>query len=126
MSEPDQNEENKPVAVMPAPTPTPAAASPRKSLLTETFEIMPNPSVDEIIRTMARMANFCNLYAAEALRARVVTAANPCVMALMNVAANLEQGAQAQRQQLAMAAAGQFVGGPPPGGGMPGTPFRMN
>ena len=119
---PDQPEDSKPRIVQPLPV--------RESLLTESFDIHPNPTVDEIIRTMARMANFMNLLCAEALRSRVVTAANPSVMSMMNASANLEQGAQAQRQQLAMQAAGQFAApgqGPGPGpGGHGGAPFRMN
>jgi hypothetical protein len=123
----DDNQDNKPKLV-PANRPLAAAPSP---LLTETFEIQSNPPIDEIIRTMARLSNFCNLLCAEALRSRVVSAANPSTMAMMNAAANLEQGAMAQRQEMAMKAAqagGQFVG---PGQGQcgqggQGSPFRMN
>lgn len=130
----DQNESSKPhVITSPAanPSPTSAPTSSRSPLLVETFEVLPSPTIDEIVRLMARMANFCNLYAAEALRARIVTASNPSVMAMLNASANLEQGAIAQRQQQAMAAQGQFAapgqGGPGPGGPMGGPPpFRMN
>jgi hypothetical protein len=111
----------------PAASPASAALDPRDTLLTETFETRANPTIDEIIRTMARLANFINLYAAEALRSRVVTAANPSTQAMLNAAGNLENGAVAQRQELVMKAAqasGQFVG---PGGPGPGAPpFRMN
>lgn len=125
----DEKQGNKPQIVPPAATipadPIQAARATRETLLTETFDIHSDPSVDEIIRVMARLSNFMNLYVAEALRSRVVSAANPCTMAVMNAAANLEQGAQAQRQQLAMIAAGQFAG--VPGAGGPGAPpFRMN
>ena len=98
--------------------------SKREPILSETFEVLPNPSLDEVIRVMAKAANFFNLYAAEALRSRLVTASNPAPMAILNAAANLEQGAIAQRQQQAMQAQGQGFAAPPPG--MPPGGFRMN
>jgi hypothetical protein len=130
----EQNKENKPTLVggtaSPASSTSSAHPSARTPLLTESFEVLPSPTPDELIRLMARMANYMNLLVAEALRARNVTAANPSVMSMMNASANLEQGAQAERQVMAMRAQGQFVGGGPggPGGGVPPgmPPFRMN
>lgn len=134
----DQNDDQKPRIVPPATTSHPAtsaAASSRPTLLTETFEIPSSPTLDEVIRTMARAANFFNLLAAEMLRARIVTASNPAPMAVLNASAALEQGALAQRQQMAMqaaGAAGQFAApGSGPGGaggaGGPGMPpFRTH
>lgn len=124
---PDQNDENKPRIVPPASTPAApqtATASTRTILLSEAFEVPANPTLDELIRTMARMANFCNLMAAECLRSRVVTASNPAVMATLNASANLEQGALQQRAQMQMAAAGQFAA-PGQGGGGGGMPPGM-
>src|SRR5208283_5212164 len=92
----DQNEENGPRIIPPPP------ATARQPLLTETFDILPNPTADELIRLMARLANFLNLLAAESLRSRVVTAAQPAPMSMLNAAATLEQGAMGQRQYLAM------------------------
>jgi hypothetical protein len=120
----DEKEKSSRIVIPIAP-----AADQSTILLTETFEVRASPTIDEVIRTMARLANFLNLYAAEALRARIVTAANPATPSLMSAAQNLEQGAMAQRQELAMRAQGQFVGpgGGPGPGGMPGAgPFRMN
>jgi hypothetical protein len=107
--------------------PVPSTAS-TQTLLTETFEIHTAPTPDELVRLMARLANYMNLLCAESLRSRNVTAANPSVMAMMNASANLEQGAQGERQLMAMKAAGQFTGVPGAGGpGGPGVPpFRMN
>ena len=127
----DQNEENKPKIVTPLPiapglTQQGTAASARESLLDETFSIHSAPAIDELVRLMARMANFMNLLTAEALRSRNVTAADPSVMAIMNASANLENGAQAQRQKQAMIAAGQFAGVGGPGGSQGVPPFRMN
>ena len=119
----DDPQDNKPHVVPPAVIN--AAVAGRESLLAESFDIHSNPPIDEIVRVMARLANFVNLLAAESLRSRVVTAADPSVMALMNASANLEQGAQAQRQKQAMIAAGQFAGVPGQGG-PGGPPFRMN
>lgn len=115
-------EDNKPQIVPPTGT-----RAVRESLLDETFSIHSAPAIDELVRLMARMANFMNLLTAEALRSRNVTAADPSVMAIMNASANLENGAQAQRQKQAMIAAGQFAGvGGPGAGGPGGPPFRMN
>lgn len=113
----DQPEDSKPRIVQPFPV--------RETLLTESFDIHSAPTPDELVRLMARMANFSNLLVAEALRSRNVTAASPAVMAMMNASANLEQGALAQRQQMAMQAAGQFAAPGQGGPGMP-PPFRMN
>jgi hypothetical protein len=128
----DQSDSNKPRIVPPATAnPTTSAPSRPSPLLAETFEVPSSPTPDELIRTMARLANYLNLLCAEALRSRVVSAANPSVMSMMNASTNLEQGAIAERQQMAMRAQGggqQFVGPGGQGGGVPPgmPPFRMN
>jgi len=121
----DDNQENRPKIVPPIPLPT------HESLLTETFEIHANPTIDEVVRLMARLANFLNLHVAESLRARIVTAAQPAPMAMLNAAATLEAGAIQQRQYLVAMAQGQgtgFAAPGGPGGGIPpgAPPFRMN
>lgn len=130
----DQNSENKPRIVPPSTAASVAPSSTaRQPLLAETFEVLPNPTPDELIRLAARMANFLNLLTAEALRSRNVTAAQPTPMSFLNASAALETGAIQQRQYLAQMAAmqgGGFVGGGPQGGPPPGMPpgggFRMN
>jgi hypothetical protein len=131
---PDENDDQKSRIIHPVPTPAPTSATPavpaRQQLLVEQFEVPANPAPDELIRTMARLANYLNLLCAEALRSRVVSAANPSVMSMMNASANLEQGAIAERQQMAMRAqgGGQFAAPGGQGGGVPPgmPPFRMN
>lgn len=128
----DQNDDQKPRIIHPATSgpqavsaPTTAATS-RPVLLSETFEVPSNPTVDEMIRLAARMANFLNLYVAECLRSRNTTAGQPMPMAFLNASAAMESGALQQRQYLAQVAAmqgGGFVAGPGGGTGMP--PFRM-
>ena len=125
---PDENDQNKPRIVPPPVAPTSSSAAPaRQSLLVEQFEVLANPTGDELIRLAARMANFLNLLVAESLRSRVVTAAQPIPMAFLNASASMEQGALQQRQYLAQMAAMQGGGFASPGqGGGPGMPpFRM-
>ena len=118
----DQDQDNAKIAAVPAPASTAAAPAPA---LTETLQLSASPTVPEIIRLMAKAANFLNMAAGELLRTRVVTASNPATVGLMQAAANLEQGAQAQQQQVMMQQAQAFGGGPQ-GGPQGVPPYRMN
>lgn len=96
-------------------------------LHSEEFSVRSNPSPTDIVNTMARLAQFINLFMAEALRSKVISAANPASAGLMNASGTLEQGAIQLRalvqQQQQGAFAGPGVGGPQQG---PAGSFRMN
>lgn len=108
----------KPAIVMPV-------AAVREVLHSETFEIVSNPTPADIIQMLARMAQFANLFMAEALRSKVISAANPASAALMNSSATLEQGAIQLQQILNQQRQGAFAGVPGVGPGMgPQGPYR--
>lgn len=88
-------------------------------VLTETFVVEANPTPADIVNTLARLAAFINAYIAEALRSKVVSAANPASAAMMNSSATLEQGSLQLRQLIQQQRQGAF--GAPPSG----TPQRF-
>ena len=100
---------------------------PQHELLhSEEFEVRSNPSPTDIFTMLARLARFCNLFMAEALRAQVISAANPASAALMNSSSTLEQGSIALRQLLQQQQQGAFAGPGQQGQQGSAGPFRMN
>lgn len=93
-------------------------------LHSEEFEVRSNPSPTAIINTMSRLAQFINLFMAEALRSKVISAANPASAGLMNASGTLEQGAIQLHALVQQQQQGAFAG-PGPQGSQSG-PFRMN
>lgn len=111
--------------IVPSPAALPSASDP---LHTEEFVVPHNPSPNDIVQTLAHLAQFMNLFAAECLRSKVVSAANPATAALMNASAAVEQGGIQLLQLIRQQQQGAFAG---PGAGPQGAPqgpgpFRMN
>lgn len=88
----------------------------------EAFEIVEQPTPEEVMKLMARVAKMLNHYVSEVLRTELLSCANPATNALCNASATLETGA-IQFQMLLQQQSG-FQRGPAPG--MPVPPFRTN
>ena len=109
--------ENKPTV----PFPTSVAG------VVETFAVQPNPTPTDVVNMLARLAAFINAYMAEALRSKVISAANPASAALMNSSSTLEQGSLQLRALIQQQQQGAFGGGTAPApGGFPGQKFGAN
>lgn len=100
---------------------------PQHELLhSEEFSVRSNPSPTDIINVMARLAQFINLFMAEALRSKVISAANPASAGMMNASGTLEQGAIQLRALVQQQQQGAFAGPGPQQPQGPAGPFRMN
>lgn len=83
----------------------------QRILNTEIFHVVANPTHQEIVQTMGRLAKFCNQFMAECLKSGALSAANPASAGMMNASTQLETGA-VQLTQLLQQQAGVITGGP--------------
>lgn len=109
----------KPQIVPPAGAATPAVEA--DPVLRVEFVVPQNPTIQQVIRLHAQIAEFLNAFVAEALRSKVVSAGTPTTQGAMQASAALEQSAQQVQAMIQQRMMPQQQGPPP---GMP--PIRMN